>query len=84
MQVNYNLLAVNFFMAITGLYQLSRKASQDFGGKVCCTGLRITGMYACAAEYAAADDLPLMVHHWSASAQSADRLLCAQAALKEA
>ncbi len=24
-QVNYNLLAVNFFMAFTGIYQLSRK-----------------------------------------------------------
>ena len=40
LQVNYNLLAVNFFMAITGLYQLSRKASQDFGGKVCYAQLR--------------------------------------------
>lgn len=27
MQVNYNLLAVNFFMAFTGIYQLSRKIS---------------------------------------------------------
>lgn len=26
-QVNYNLLAVNFFMAFTGIYQLSRKIS---------------------------------------------------------
>ena len=34
LQVNYNLLAVNLFMAITGLYQLGRKASADFGGKV--------------------------------------------------
>lgn len=27
MQVNYNLLTVNVFMAITGIYQLSRKIS---------------------------------------------------------
>ena len=55
--MNYNLLAVNFFMAITGLYQLSRKASQDFGGKVCCNKLRMAGMYAFAAERAAAGPL---------------------------
>jgi hypothetical protein len=27
--VNYNLLAVNFFMAITGIYQLQRKVRHD-------------------------------------------------------
>ena len=31
MQVNYNLLTVNVFMAITGLYQLSRKIRADYG-----------------------------------------------------
>ncbi|GBG00407.1 hypothetical protein Rsub_13131 [Raphidocelis subcapitata] len=31
--VNYNLLAVNFFMAITGGYQLSRKLRHDYGGE---------------------------------------------------
>lgn len=31
MQVNYNLLTVNVFMAITGLYQLSRKIRVDYG-----------------------------------------------------
>ena len=31
MQVNYNLMAVNAFMAMTGLYQLSRKIRQDYG-----------------------------------------------------
>lgn len=30
-QVNYNLLTVNVFMAITGLYQLSRKIRADYG-----------------------------------------------------
>ena len=30
-QVNYNLMAVNAFMAMTGLYQLSRKIRQDYG-----------------------------------------------------
>ena len=30
-QVNYNLFAVNIFMAGTGLYQLSRKLQYDFG-----------------------------------------------------
>jgi hypothetical protein len=30
--VNYNLLAVNFFMAVTGGYQLSRKLRHDYGG----------------------------------------------------
>lgn len=29
--VNYNLMAVNAFMALTGLYQLSRKIRQDYG-----------------------------------------------------
>lgn len=28
-QVNYNLLAVNAFMAVTGLYQLQRKIRHD-------------------------------------------------------
>jgi hypothetical protein len=28
-QVNYNLLSVNAFMAVTGLYQLSRKIRHD-------------------------------------------------------
>ena len=31
--VNYNLLAVNFFRAITGGYQLSRKLRHDYGGE---------------------------------------------------
>lgn len=31
MQINYNLMAVNAFMAMTGLYQLSRKLRQDYG-----------------------------------------------------
>ena len=31
LQVNYNLMAVNAFMAMTGLYQLSRKVRQDYG-----------------------------------------------------
>ena len=31
LQVNYNLMAVNAFMAMTGLYQLSRKIRQDYG-----------------------------------------------------
>ena len=31
LQVNYNLLAVNAFMATTGLYQLYRKVSHDYG-----------------------------------------------------
>lgn len=31
LQVNYNLMAVNAFMACTGLYQLSRKIRQDYG-----------------------------------------------------
>lgn len=30
-QVNYNLMSVNFFMALTGLYQLSRKLRHDYG-----------------------------------------------------
>jgi hypothetical protein len=30
LQVNYNLLLVNAFMAMTGLYQLSRKVNADF------------------------------------------------------
>lgn len=30
-QVNYNLLAVNAFMAITGIYQLQRKIRWDMG-----------------------------------------------------
>ena len=30
-QVNYNLMSVNAFMAMTGLYQLSRKIRQDYG-----------------------------------------------------
>ena len=30
-QVNYNLLTVNAFMAATGLYQLYRKVSLDYG-----------------------------------------------------
>jgi len=68
MQVNYNLLAVNFFMAITGLYQLSRKASQDFGGKVCCTSLRVAGMSGFPTEPTAEGHLPLMIYHWSAFA----------------
>ncbi|CAL8465304.1 g4839 [Coccomyxa elongata] len=29
--VNYNLMSVNFFMALTGLYQLSRKLRHDYG-----------------------------------------------------
>ena len=29
--VNYNLLAVNAFMAVTGSYQLSRKLWRDYG-----------------------------------------------------
>jgi hypothetical protein len=28
-QVNYNLLAVNCFMAVTGIYQLQRKIRHD-------------------------------------------------------
>jgi hypothetical protein len=28
-QVNYNLLAVNAFMAVTGIYQLQRKIRHD-------------------------------------------------------
>lgn len=31
MQVNYNLLTVNVFMAITGIYQLSRKIKAEYG-----------------------------------------------------
>ncbi len=31
MQVNYNLLTVNAFMAVTGIYQLSRKLRLDYG-----------------------------------------------------
>ena len=34
MQVNYNLMAVNAFMAMTGLYQLSRKIRQDYGDQL--------------------------------------------------
>ena len=30
--VNYNLLAVNFFMALSGSYQLARKLRHDYGG----------------------------------------------------
>ena len=30
-QVNYNLMAVNAFMALTGLYQLGRKLRHDYG-----------------------------------------------------
>ncbi len=33
-QVNYNLMAVNAFMAMTGLYQLSRKIRQDYGSQL--------------------------------------------------
>ena len=29
-QVNYNLLTVNAFMAMTGIYQLSRKINADY------------------------------------------------------
>mmetsp|Transcript_14548 Transcript_14548/g.31678 ORF Transcript_14548/g.31678 Transcript_14548/m.31678 type:complete len:112 (+) Transcript_14548:111-446(+) len=29
--VNYNLLAVNAFMAVTGMYQLSRKLNHEYG-----------------------------------------------------
>ncbi|EIE23203.1 putative light-induced protein [Coccomyxa subellipsoidea C-169] len=29
--VNYNLMSVNFFMALTGLYQLGRKLRHDYG-----------------------------------------------------
>lgn len=32
-QVNYNLLTVNAFMAVTGMYQLSRKLRLDYGEK---------------------------------------------------
>ncbi|CAL5222165.1 g4490 [Coccomyxa viridis] len=32
--VNYNLMAVNAFMAMTGLYQLSRKIRQDYGSQL--------------------------------------------------
>ena len=32
-QVNYNLLAVNAFMAVTGIYQLSRKIRHDMEKK---------------------------------------------------
>jgi len=32
-QVNYNLLAVNAFMAVTGLYQLQRKIRWDMEQK---------------------------------------------------
>eukprot|EP00244_Chara_vulgaris_P006758 TRINITY_DN254_c0_g1_i1.p3 TRINITY_DN254_c0_g1~~TRINITY_DN254_c0_g1_i1.p3 ORF type:complete len:110 (-),score=7.11 TRINITY_DN254_c0_g1_i1:877-1206(-) len=31
--VNYNLLSVNVFMAMTGMYQLSRKIREDYADK---------------------------------------------------
>ena len=33
-QVNYNLLTVNAFMAVTGIYQLGRKLRLDYGDKL--------------------------------------------------
>ena len=32
--MNYNLLTVNAFMAVTGIYQLSRKLRLDYGDKL--------------------------------------------------
>ena len=33
-QVNYNLLTVNAFMAVTGIYQLGRKLRLDYGDRL--------------------------------------------------